>query len=297
MEEILTHEILMSHGASLSSEFMKVKFFDKQITKWFYGLLSVVSVVTSILFLFVDIDAKFKAIAGIIAIVVFILSYVCIWLYANKRNSITLTINNSTVEIKFGDLFIEESDWKAIAFNEYYDTIVDDVLIAHSTLNGMYIDRFFADKVEELDRIISSDTHLSTMAISNNSQRPRGKTKKYQLGSVCVIGDYLLTALTHFDDDNKAYIDMQEYISFLLSFWDEVDRVYAGKTVALPVLGSGITRFKKYDVVSDQELLELIIWSFKVSRIKFTYPSKVKIVVYNGKKDKINLQALKPIQE
>ena len=67
----------------------------------------------------------------------------CIWIYANKRNSISLTINNSTVEVKFGDLFSEESDWKSIAFNEYYDTIVDDEIIAQSTLNGIFINRIF----------------------------------------------------------------------------------------------------------------------------------------------------------
>lgn len=59
---------------------------------------------------------------------------------------------------------------------------------------------------------------------------------------------------------------------------------------------SWITRFKGYDNISDQELLELIIWTFKVSRIKFTYPSKVKIVVFNKKSSKINLTALKDLE-
>lgn len=276
--------------------FMKVKLFDKQIIVWFYSLLSVVSVITSIAFLFLEIEQKYKALIGIIVCVIFILSYLIIWIYANKRNSITLSINNSTVEIKYGDIFKEESDWKSIAFNEYFDTLVDDKIIAHSTLNGMYIDRFYTgSKVDSLNAIIASDSHLSTNVICQNEQRLVGKRTKYRLGTVCVVDDYILTALTHFDDDNKAYIDMDEYILFLLTFWEEVDRIYAGKTIAIPVFGSGITRFKKYDIVSDQELLELIIWSFKVSRIKFPYPSKVKIVVYDGKRDKVNLQALKSL--
>ncbi len=81
-----------------------------------------------------------------------------------------------------------------------------------------------------------------------------------------------------------------------MSFWSEVDRVYAGRTVALPVLGSGLTRRRGYENISDQELLELIIWTFKVSRVKFTYPSKVKIVVWHEKRDKINLLALKDLE-
>jgi hypothetical protein len=95
---------------------------------------------------------------------------------------------------------------------------------------------------------------------------------------------------------NKAYLEINDYIDCLLNFWSEVDRVYAGRTVALPVLGSGITRFRGYENISEQELLELIIWTFKVSRIKFTYPSKAKIVVYEKKKDKVNLLRLKDLE-
>ena len=271
---------------------MKVKFFDKQIAKWFYGLLSGVSVVTSIVFLFVEIEEKYKAIVGLIAVFIFLAAYVAFWLYANNRNSISLKVNGVTVEVKFGDIFNEESDWKAISFNEYFDTIVDDKIIARNSLNGMYINKFFYGKVDQLDQIIQSDPHLATQIVSTDAQRPNGKKTKYQLWSVCVVGRYLLTALTHFDSQNKAYIEMGEYISFLLSFWEEVDRIYAGKTVSIPVFGSGITRFKDYNEISDQELLQLIIWSFKVSEIRLAYSAKVKIIVYTKNRNKVNLQAL-----
>lgn len=112
-----------------------------------------------------------------------------------------------------------------------------------------------------------------------------------------VVGNYLLVAFSHFDKDNKAYLEINDYISCLLNFWNEVDRVYAGKTVVLPLLGLGITRFKGYDGISDQELLKLIIWTFKVSRIKFTYPAKAKIVIFDRKKDKINLLSLKKFEQ
>lgn len=165
-------------------------------------------------------------------------------------------------------------------------------VIAKNTLNGTFINKFFKDTVEKLDSIISADAHLRNVVVEENPARPAGKKTKYKLGTICVVNDYLLTALTHFDVDNRAYLEINDYINCLLNFWNEVDRVYAGKTIALPVLGSGITRFKGYDNISDQELLELIIWTFKVSRIKFTYPSKVKIVVYKNKRNKINLLKL-----
>ncbi len=82
---------------------------------------------------------------------------------------------------------------------------------------------------------------------------------------------------------------MRDFIEFLIEFWNEIDIVYAGRTIVIPLLGSGITRFRGYDSITEQELLELLIWSFKVSHIKFQYPSKVKIVIKPTKSDKISL--------
>ena len=275
---------------------MKLMIFDKKILHKFYGILGAISVITSIVFLFVDIDTKYKAAIGLAALVILIVIYVGIWIHSNFRKNIKLKINTSEVEVKFGDIFLEQADLKVIAFNEYFDTLVDDKIIAKKSLNGIFINKFFANKVDDLDGIISSDNHLKETCVGENMVRPSGKRIKYKLGTICVVNDYLITALTHFDENNKANLEMNDYINCLLNFWNEVDRVYAGRTVALPVMGSGITRFKGYENISDQELLELIIWTFKVSRIKFTHPSKVKIVVYENKSDRINLLALKDLE-
>ena len=81
----------------------------------------------------------------------------------------------------------------------------------------------------------------------------------------------------------------------LLNFWNEIDRVYAGKSISMPLLGSGQTRIKDKIDISDQELLELLIWTFKVSRIKIKYPSKISIIIHSDNKDKINFYKLKEL--
>lgn len=86
---------------------------------------------------------------------------------------------------------------------------------------------------------------------------------------------------------------MQDYIDFLMNFWEEIDRVYAGKSISIPLLGGGITRFKENISISDQEFLEILIWSFKISRIKIKYPSKIYIIIYKDNIDKINFYKLK----
>ena len=54
-------------------------------------------------------------------------------------HAITLKIKGITVKIEEGDIF-KSPDWKVIPFNEFFDTIVDDVVIARNSLNGKFID-------------------------------------------------------------------------------------------------------------------------------------------------------------
>jgi hypothetical protein len=275
---------------------MKVPIFDKRILNQFYGVLGAISVFTSIIFLFVDINVKYKLYIGIAVLIILIAVYLGMWIFANKRRSIILKINTSEVEVMFGDIFAEQADLKAIGFNECFDTQVDNNIISATSLHGQYIEKFYKGKVEELDTLISTDTHLRDAYLCDNSGRIKGKKARYKLGSICVDRDYLLIALSRFDNNDKAFLEINDYINCLLNFWNEVDRVYAGRTVALPILGSGITRFKGYENINDQELLELIIWTFKVSRIKFVYPSKAKIVVFEKKSERVNLLRLKDLE-
>lgn len=219
-----------------------------------------------------------------------ILIYIVGWIKANNQTQRILNINNSKVIVKVGDIF-EEDSLKVIAFNEYFDTLVDDEIISEGSLNGIYIKSKIED-IDEIDRNIDSNSNLNKKIVSMNETRPKGKKKRYKLGTIYSNNDYLLTAFTKFDEDNRAYLDISDYIGFLLNFWNEIDIIYAGRSVSIPLLGSGITRFKGYDMISEQELLELLIWSFKVSRTKFTYPSKVSIIVHESKKDKINFYEL-----
>lgn len=276
---------------------MKVGFFDKYVLQDFYKILSFISVVTSLLFIFIDIPKEQKHVAFLLTSAGMGMVYIFIFLRANYRNHIELQINNTIIEIKSGDIFQEENALKVIAFNEYFDTIVDDIVIARTSLNGIYINKFYRDNIKSLDSIIDSDLHLKKRKIKENKKRDLGKTTSYKLGTICVVDQYLLTALTHFDSNNKANLDFREYITFLFEFWEEIDRVYAGKTVVIPLLGSGMTRFNKCNPIPEQDLLELLIWSFKFSHIKLTDPARVKIIIHSSKLSKVCLHSLKSFED
>ena len=271
---------------------MKVALFDKQLLKQFGAVVSAVSIGLSLVVIFADIPEKYKSPLGFGFVILLVIGYLAMWFWANKILHRKIRINNSTVEVKTGDIF-NEPGLKAIAFNEYFDTKVDEVIIASSSLNGKFIQQK-VNNIDELDTLIKNDIYLKDGIVEENRTRKDGKTVKYRLGSILLYNqEYLLTAFSKFDDQNKAYLTMSDYLEFLLQFWNEVDRVYAGRSVTMPLFGTGITRFRGYEMINDQELLEILIWSFKISRIKFTHPAKVIILIHPDKKDKINFYDLK----
>ncbi len=272
---------------------LKVNFLDKQLRKDYLSALSLISVICSFFFIAIDLPdgLKLKVIIILCIILLLVVIYLFMWVRVNLSKSVSLQINNSTIDVKIGDIFFEE-EFKVIAFNEYFDTQVDNKIIAENTLNGIFLKNKIKD-IKKFENLINTNIHLESKVIENNKGRINGKKKKYRLGTIFQYDDYLLTALSKFDDDNRAYLYMHDFINFLLNFWNEIDIVYAGRSVSIPLLGSGITRFKEYTTITEQEILELIIWSFKVSKIKFTYPSKVSIIIHESMKDKINFYKIK----
>lgn len=269
---------------------MKVKLLNKKLWEEYYAVLSVISVIASLLFLFVDIPANKEIYCFVIFLIFLVAAFLAMWYHANKLRKVSLKINNSTIEIEAGNIFLEEG-FKIIAFNEFFDTLVDDRLISKNTLNGKYITQFYSNPID-LDKIIEKDIH-SAEHIINTCERKIGKTNRYKLGTIIKNGEYFLLAFSHFDKDNRAFMEINDYTACLMNMWNECDIHYGGNTVVLPLLGSGITRFRGYENITDQELLEIIIWTFKVSRIRFKYPAKAKIVLTDDCLSKISLYDIK----
>ena len=86
---------------------MKISLFNKRIVNRFLGILSTISVITSIIFLFVSIDETLKVGIGIVVLALLVVLYFAIWIGSKMRRSIILKINASEIEVKFGDIFKE----------------------------------------------------------------------------------------------------------------------------------------------------------------------------------------------
>src|SRR5690606_9244326 len=120
---------------------MKVKILDKGVRNQFWVIFSVISGILSFVLLFNIVPETYKEhlkCFGYITFILLILTYLYLWYRANNLTDVKIDIEGSTVNIKSGDLFTE-SGFKVIPFNEYFDTIVDEKIIASSSLNGIYI--------------------------------------------------------------------------------------------------------------------------------------------------------------
>ena len=266
---------------------LKVSFISKILLKDFLKDVSFLVSVISIVLIFCESFCS-RVIVGIFTIVALIIQYIYKWKKANKLQKITIDINASTVDIYVGNIF-EEEGFKIIAFNEYFDTQVDEHVISSNTLNGEYIKNYVMN-IKVLNQDIKKK--LKDKVININTSRKTGKKIIYKLGTVFKHNKFFLVAFSHFDKYNKANLSMCDYMDCLLEMWNEIDRYYNGETVVLPLLGGGITRFKE-QALSEQELLEILLWSFKLSRVKFKYPSKLKIILHKNIIDKINLYKIK----
>lgn len=270
----------------------KVNIFDRRIIKQFLEVTAGISAFLSLVLIFVDVPTKNKLAFGGIFVAILLIIYALLWLRSNNLEEVNLVIEGSSVTVKKGDIF-KQNGFKAIAFNEYFDTQVDDKIISRYSLNGIFIAKHLGVPIAELDNHINNYLFEDDEILGDNTARKCGKKIQFSIGTICVYNDYLLTAFSKFDEKNRAWLTMPDYLGFLINFWDSVNRVYSQKSVSVPIFGSGITRIKEHKNISDEDLLKIMLWTFRISEMRFKYPAKLTVVIHADKMNRINLLDIK----
>ena len=273
----------------------KVAFFDRRLLATFYKYATAVSVFLSFVFPFVDIPKDclpapsyglwYKAAAFVAA---FLVVYIFVWVWSNRLRNVSINIEGSEVNVVAGDIF-QQPGLKVIAFNEYFDTLVDERVISSRSLNGVFVKQILKTPVADLDNYIESYQFQEDEIIGENQNRRAGKKKRYKIGTICVYEEFLLAAFSKFDEDNKAVLTMPEYLEFLINYWDRDNSIYDQRSVSTTIFGSGIARIKGHKLISDEDLLKIMLWTFRISEMRFKYPAKLTIVIHEEKINKINL--------
>ena len=201
-----------------------------------------------------------------IAVILVVVAYVFIgWKF---RNTVTLTVRNTPVEISCGDIFAMDG-LRVIGCDTHFDTRVDDTVISKSSLHGQLV--LNHGNVNEIkDAVEKAAKRLHLEKDSNGFYSfPLGSIVKYTSNSDGKT--YLMLAMTKLNENYEAHTNMAE-----------IDRVYASETVVLPLLGTGISRFD--DGIKDKaNLLRCMLCTMNASGVSLN--CKVKIVIYGDAKN------------
>lgn len=182
-----------------------------------------------------------------------ILACICYALYQTRRkHKIQLDLNASLkLTIQQADLF-EQKGIIVIGVNEYFDTHVGDGIVSDRTLHGMFINRYYKDHIADLDKDIQNSlTQQGVNPIDTGCQRRHsaGKTNKYELGTCALVygggKKYVLVALTHFDNNDKANMTRPELNKVLGKLMEFVSSIAEASEVHMPILGTGLARINR----------------------------------------------------
>ena len=273
------------------SIFTKVKFFDRFIYKKsidntlkFMGILG-----TFFSWLITNIY-----ITCAIAITLYLYFHTQIFISSKISKKCSFRFINNKIIIENKDFLSSEiinnhSLIKIFSFNEYFDTNVDENIISSKSLNGKIINHGIIDN-QELDIKLKE----CTPPVGENSKRLSGRKKKYKLGTICKYSkDIFLTSLSKFDKDNRAYLSNEDFMSFLMNFWDELDKKYSNKSIAIPLFGSGLTRFTDRQNCSPEYLLKIILFSLYLSNFRPSNESNIYLLMDSETSKKINFNKIK----
>lgn len=262
----------------------KVSF--KKLLKWYSSAISVLVSIETFVLIFKEIPDNKKELSAMINIVVFVVIFFILLLVSIKMSKVHLNICGTHVIIKFGDLFNEAGN-KVIGCNEYFDSLVDEKLISSNSLNGQVINKYIND-ISDFDNQIAQDFGCINNIVKKDCKRDFGKKTKYKLGTCFKYQDYIFVAFSKFDDRYRAYLDMPDYMFCLTNFWIELNRVYNGENIVMPLLGSGITRMGNNNITK-QEQLTLLVDTLKYSNLSFTHDATITIVLPESLRNEIKL--------
>ena len=216
-----------------------------------------------------------------VVVTVFLLICIATYVIIGKvfRNRVKLTIRQTSVSVGCGDIF-QAHGLRVIGCDTHFDTRVDDVVIAKKSLHGQLVLNH-GDK-EDIEKTIEAEA--IRLGLQKNSDGlydfPLGTIIRYD--SAVDNHTYLLLAMTELNVHHEAHTNMAQFELMLMKMWREIDRVYAGYDISLPLLGSGIARFDdgpKYK----EALLRCMLCTLNSSGV--TFNSEVEILIYGDAKD------------
>ncbi len=219
----------------------------------------------------------------LLTVAVFVVVYIIGVIYRSFRRRLVIKGHGYSIVVEYGDILEKKDCKRVINFDECFSTKVGEAVqdIKPSSICGQYLSKHPID-----------DITMNNLIAEAKLKPCRGKSlcqnkTKYEPGSIVPNGDDLLMAFAQLDEGGRGCFTRVQYIDCLSNLWNEIDKYYCQKDVCIPILGSGITRFDD-KMLTQQELLDIIIGSYKLNPIKIKTPAKLRIVCKKSDSFSIN---------
>lgn len=211
------------------------------------------------------------------------LSFLLVWILAaivcgflmKFKWFVTIKGKNYIIRVEYGNILKAKKCRKVISFDECYTTQVgmNPGDIKPTSICGQYIREHPNLNIQ---KILANENVLPECTKSKYQNKDR-----YKSGSMIQNGNDLLLAFAPLDVNGRGrFSSRSEYITCLSTMWEELHKYYNQQDISISILGSGQTYIdgNSGTSLSQQELLDIIILSYKLSPHKIKSPHKLRII-------------------
>ena len=196
------------------------------------------------------------------------------------QRSVSYKRNNCNISVEYKDYFHTENCLRVINFDECYTSVVGTrpEEIKATSICG----QFLLALEKEGDKEFNIDKLIQKYSLKPERGQSKYQSKnRYKPGTIIPYKENLLLAFARLDENGKAkFFSRDEYIECLFNMWKEINKYDVQEDVCIPILGDGVTRFVGCNgsIIPKQELLDIVIGTYKLSPYKIKAPNKLRII-------------------
>lgn len=200
-----------------------------------------------------------------------------------------LSVPDTVIKIKVGDLFEEDSNL-VIGMSDTFDTEKGDIIKSDS-IQGQFLTAFYNDDTSRLNTDLTAALH--NISGKKDIKKSKGKNIRYPVGTVATLNigtkKYFCSAYSFMGNDLKAQSNIKILSTSLDMLWEEIRLKGQRERVSMAVLGSDLARI---GTASHSNLIKLITSSFLLASRESPISEQLTIIIYPSNLGKINMLEL-----
>jgi len=183
------------------------------------------------------------------------------------------------VQVRICDL-LKQSGTFIVGSNSTFDTAIEDNTIASSSVQGQFTIRC-CGSVPELDQKLENALNPLTPArVLDKADKPYGKQKEYELGTVAPIEvggkRAYFVAVASLNKHRVASSDRNGFLDALPRMWSEIRNRGGIEPICCPVIGSGFSRLN----LTREKLIQELVRSFVAATQEAKFCEKLTVVIH-----------------